>query len=205
MGSNELHVISNGILSFREMSAVIKEIQHQIDYFHIREKGKTAKDVFDGIHYLLERGFPLEKLVVNSHIDAAIVSSVKRVQLGYQSIPAAALKNAFPDMHAGCSVHSAVEAKQAILSGADSLLYGHIYSTESKRAKDPRGIRGLAELTEISSLPVIAIGGISPEHVPEIIETGAKGIAVMSGIWKSKNPGRAAEKYRLALEKGDKG
>ena len=54
------------------------------------------------------------------------------------------------------------------------------------------------------SIPLIAIGGITPENTKEIVQKGVAGIAVMSGILLSADPKETVKKYRAILDKGDK-
>ncbi|MCD7035215.1 thiamine phosphate synthase [Metabacillus sp. GX 13764] len=195
----EFHVVSNGKLMFAEAGEMLKKIEPYIDYFHIREKEKSAKELFDGLEFLLEQGFPAEKLVINDRCDAALAAGIQRVQLGGGSLPISRVKQVMPSLHAGCSVHSPEEAAAAINDGADSLLYGHIFQSNSKKGLEPRGVLGLAEIVLHSAVPVIAIGGITPLHVKEVIKAGASGIAVISGIWNSETPVKAATEYRKML------
>jgi thiamine-phosphate diphosphorylase len=86
------------------------------------------------------------------------------------------------------------------LQGADYLTFGHVYETSSHPAHAPRGLDLLASIAKVAPIPVIAIGGITPKRVPEILATGALGIAVMSGILQAAEPAVAAQTFRAALD-----
>lgn len=49
-------------------------------------------------------------------------------------------------------------------------------------------------------MPVIAIGGITPARVAEVVAAGAAGVAVLGGIWHEPDPVAAADRYLRALE-----
>ncbi|MGE3797554.1 MAG: sulfur carrier protein ThiS, partial [Thermomicrobiales bacterium] len=98
----------------------------------------------------------------------------------------------------GRSVHSPESA--VAIDGVDYVVAGHVFETGSKAGSQPLGVEGLAAIVAASSAPVLAIGGITPDRVQAVLETGAHGIAVMSGIVSAEDPARAAEAYRAALQ-----
>lgn len=100
----------------------------------------------------------------------------------------------------GVSVHSVEEARYAEAKGADYLVAGHIYPTACKEGLAPRGLSYLKSICDSVSLPVIAIGGIQPRHVPDVIKQGAEGIAVMSTINRAVNPVQRVFEYQAALK-----
>lgn len=194
----QLHLISDGSFSKQHLQ-IVKRIQVEIDYLHIREKNKTAKDILEIIGALENIGFPLEKIIVNDRVDIAMIKQCAGVQLAYHSPSISLVKESFPKLKAGKSVHSLPEAEQAQQEGADYVLYGHIYSSKSKVNQPPRGLAELQEITNALSVPVYAIGGITPERTKEVTVAGAASIAVMSGIWQAQNPVQIAKLYRQVL------
>lgn len=130
---DELHVISNGQMTFEELANVAMQIESEIDYLHIREREKSTKELYEGVESLLKRGFPASKLVMNDRIDVAILLHIPRVQLGYRSADVKSVKEKFSYLHVGYSVHSLEEAIIAFKNGADSLVYGHVFSTDCKK------------------------------------------------------------------------
>ncbi len=100
----------------------------------------------------------------------------------------------------GRSVHSAAAATAA--AGADYLLAGTLFATASKPGVAPIGLSGLREIVAASWEPVYAIGGIRAERVPEILATGAVGVAVIGAIADADDPERAAASLRAAIDQG---
>lgn len=92
----------------------------------------------------------------------------------------------------GVSVHSVPEAVTAEKCGADYLLAGHIYQTDSKKGVAPRGISFISEVKANVTIPVVAIGGITPTNVEEVLTAGADGVAVMSYIMQASDARNAA-------------
>jgi thiamine biosynthesis protein ThiS len=97
------------------------------------------------------------------------------------------------------STHSLVGARRS--ANVDYLIAGHVFGTNSKPGLDPLGVDRLAGIAAAAPAPVIAIGGITPDRVREVMAAGAFGIAVLSGINAAEDPGLAASHYKRALER----
>jgi thiazole tautomerase (transcriptional regulator TenI) len=198
---NELHVISNGHMSFEELVNVAMQIESEIDYLHIREREKSTKELYEGVESLLGKGFPASKIVINDRIDIAILLNIPRVQLGYRSADVRLVKEKFSYLHVGYSVHSLDEAIVAFKNGADSLVYGHVFPTDCKKGMPARGLEEIAHMASCLSIPITAIGGITPENTGDVLTNGVSGIAVMSGIISSSNPYSKAKSYKESIRK----
>lgn len=85
----------------------------------------------------------------------------------------------------GVSIHSPEEAKSAERLGASYIIAGHIFSTDCKKDLPPRGLHFLQEVCESVSIPVYAIGGITPENVMQVKQAGAADVCVMSGMMQN--------------------
>jgi thiamine biosynthesis protein ThiS len=103
-----------------------------------------------------------------------------------------------PDAVIGRSVHGPDGASRA--AGANYLLAGHVYPSRSKPGLPPLGLFGLAAIIAAAPCPVLAIGGITPERVAEVIRTGAHGVAVIGAIAEADDPYAAAAALRSALD-----
>ncbi|PPA70974.1 thiamine phosphate synthase [Jeotgalibacillus proteolyticus] len=170
-------------------------VHNSVDSFHIRDKNATAAQLLAYVDELLKKGLPASKLVINDRVDVALSRDLS-VQLAYHSLPLKEVKAIHPTIKAGVSVHSAEEAEQAAKDGADYVIFGHIFETESKPGVEPRGLETLRSVVQACSVPVIAIGGIKPSHIPLIQQTGAAGAALLSGVMQAEEPLKAIEDYR---------
>lgn len=196
-----LHVISTGQQSREELVNISKTIHPYIDMLHIREKSWTGAELIKTVDELTAAGIPLRKLCINDRADIACMKHVRGVQLGHLSAPVGLVKERFPSLTIGSSVHSMQEARLACDEGADFLLYGNVYETTSKPGKQGTGIVDLEDIVLNIPLPIIAIGGITPGRVQDIVRTGAKGIAILSGIFLSEDPLEAVRAYYKAIHK----
>ncbi len=148
---------------------------------------------------LLLAGVPSSKLVINDRVDVALAACAAGVQLAWHSLPLSAAHAAAPALRLGKSVHSVQEAEEAGRQGADFCLFGHVFPSVCKPGQQERGLAQLADAARVCSIPLIAIGGITPANTGLVIRQGAAGIAVMSGICSAKDPLAAAHAYRTAV------
>ncbi|SDM82715.1 thiazole tautomerase TenI [Sediminibacillus halophilus] len=195
MRNGELHIVSTGNQQPEEFAKIAGDIHPYITAIHIREKHKTAKEIYQMIKRLLDNQVPASKIIVNDRLDVAHVMKVCGVHLAYHSLPVDEVKERFPDLRVGCSVHSLEEATLAQKQGADYAFFGHVFPTKSKPGLAPRGVEQLRSILSSVSIPVIAIGGIKPGNVNEVMEAGAKGVAVMSGVLEANQPLVKAKEY----------
>ncbi|UPK41708.1 thiamine phosphate synthase [Paenibacillus pabuli] len=199
--SFELHVVSSGTGDRDSFLNTAKDIWRWVDYIHIREKKLTPEQQMDWAQNLKTQGVPSNRIVMNGldqldqhalfggvHWGQAVIRRYDKDVLRIVDRP-----------RLGISVHSLEEAKVAEERGADYLFYGHVYHSSSKPNCEPRGLSALAEVCSNVSIPVIAIGGIGPEHIAAIRTAGARGAAVISTIWTNDRPELAAASLRQAI------
>jgi thiamine-phosphate pyrophosphorylase len=99
----------------------------------------------------------------------------------------------------GRSVHTAEGAFVAQGEAPRYLVAGPIFETRSHPGRAPTGLNLIREITPIASVPVIGIGGIKPENARDVMQAGAKGVAVISAILGSDSPRAAAQRMREAF------
>ncbi|HET6384022.1 MAG TPA: thiamine phosphate synthase [Armatimonadota bacterium] len=100
----------------------------------------------------------------------------------------------------GRSIHSLLAAIRAADEGMDYLIAGSIYETSSHPGAASQGIDFLRRVCQAVPIPVLAIGGITPQRAPECLSAGAIGVAVRSPILTAGDPEHAAREYRRALD-----
>jgi thiamine-phosphate pyrophosphorylase len=140
-------------------------------------------------------------LVVNDRVDVALAVGADAVQRAHTSLPVEDIRAvAGRRLRIGVSVHSLEDAVDAELKGADWVTYGPVYDTPSKRPYGaPQGLERLATVARGLRIPVIAIGGITPERVKEVRRAGAHGVAAISSILAAESPAGATRRFLEAL------
>ncbi len=82
----------------------------------------------------------------------------------------------------GASCHSVEDALEAQALGCTYITAGHIFATDCKKGVPPRGLAFLREVCRSVSIPVYAIGGINEKNYLQVLQTGAAGACIMSGL-----------------------
>ena len=137
-------------------------------------------------------------LIVNDRVDIALTSGARGIQLTSRSMTPADARICAPTLAIGASVHSATDASDAVTAGARWLVAGHVFETESHPGEQGRGSDFIGQLARDHAIPVIAIGGVRPEHVAPLRKSGAYGVAVIRGVWHASDAGTAVIDYLSA-------
>ncbi|WP_042349971.1 thiamine phosphate synthase [Bacillus massiliigorillae] len=191
----KLIAVTDDIHSIQELATNILQIKNTVDFVHIREKSKTTTQLIELLNLLHEQGMSKEKIVMNDRLDVALLMDIPNVHLPSHGLPVKKVREMFPRLTIGQSVHTVKEAQQAEIDGADYVLYGHCYETNSKKNKAPNGIETISLIKSKLTIPIFAIGGITPERVNELQHLHSDGIAIMSGIFSATSPFASAEQY----------
>jgi thiamine-phosphate pyrophosphorylase len=154
-----------------------------VDVVQVRERGledrallaiaKAVRLAIAGTH---------ARLVINERIDVALAAGADGVHLPGSSVTCGQARTIVADgFLVGRSVHSVADAIAAEgAGGCDYLVFGTVFESESKPAGHRvAGLGALAEVCAAVRLPVLAIGGITPARVPDVVKAGASGIAAI--------------------------
>lgn len=200
-----LYIITNRLLcGERTLTEVIKEVcRGGVKAIQLREKDLPAKSIFNlaqEIQQICKKNGV--KLLINDRFDIARAIRADGVHLTSKSLPVKIVrKHLSSSQLLGVSIHSLDEAKQAEDSGADFVLFGPVYHTPSKAAYgDPQGLTKLQEVTKSVSIPVFAVGGMTPGKAKECVESGAFGVAVISSVMRAQDISVTLESYENCLD-----
>jgi thiamine-phosphate diphosphorylase len=100
----------------------------------------------------------------------------------------------------GVSVHSVSDAARAAEGGADYLFVGTLFETASHPKAVVRGAEFVGEVAAHVEIPLVGIGGVTPERTIDVLASGGHGVAVMRGIWNAPSPSDAVHAYLDAIE-----
>lgn len=169
----------------------------------LRDKNKSGRELYKIGVKLKEITKKYKALfIVNDRLDIALAVGADGVHLGMNDLPiSVARKIAGNNFIIGASVSSPEEAVLAEKEGADYISAQSIFETSSKEDIKVIGLEGLKAIVKVSSLPVIAIGGIDKDNVRDVMKTGVKGIAVISAVVSKEDVRSATEELRrIVLE-----
>lgn len=139
-------------------------------------------------------------LIINDRIDIALLSRADAIHLPENGLPLNILKQYRKKLLFGKSTHSVESALRAEKDGFDYIIFGPIFKTSSKvKYGKPMGLRKLKKVCESVSIPVFAVGGITPERAKKCIDNGVYGVAVISALMKSDDLTRSIKEFKQAL------
>jgi thiamine-phosphate pyrophosphorylase len=163
---------------------------------HLRAPGASGRRVHGLAARLAELAAGTGSLLlVNDRVDVALAAGAHGVQLGRRGLsPADAWRIAGGKMLIGASVHDVDEGREAAAGGADFLLAGPVYPTATHPGQPGGGIRLIESVVGLG-IPVVAIGGVTPERAGELRRAGAAGMAAIRGIWDAPSPAEAVQRY----------
>jgi thiamine-phosphate pyrophosphorylase len=168
---------------------VAAQIKGGADVIQLREKTMSKREKLDlgrAIRNLTTHEGVL--FIVNDDLDLALILEADGVHLGQDDIPIQYARPLMKDKIIGISTHSLDQAREAIDSGADYIGIGPAFKTETKIKADPVvGVDLILEAEGLSSVPVIAIGGIGEENIDSLVSKGIKRVAIISDILCSKD------------------
>ncbi len=139
--------------------------------------------------------------IVNDRLDVALACGADGVHLGQEDLPARLVRPLCPPgFILGVSAGTLEEALKAEEDGADYVGLGPICPTGSKSDAGPAcGFDVIRDVKKRLSIPVIAIGGIGPGNVNDIIASGADGVAVISAVVSQDDVAGAAKRMRSLI------
>jgi len=124
-------------------------------------------------------------LIVNDRIDVALAAGADGVHLGQTDLPLREARRVVGTrLWIGVSTHNLAQVTLARAGGADYVGFGPVFVTRTKRNPDPvQGLTGLrAAVAVADGLPVVAIGGITPDQAPGVYATGAAAICAIGAV-----------------------
>lgn len=183
-----------------------------ITHFQLREKGDRALTGSALVDFALRcqqlcrnHGVPF---LINDLVHLACHIEADGVHVGQDDLAVNRTREMIgKNKLLGVSVHSLEEAQAAARNGADYVGMGPIFGTASKAdAKEPAGVKEiLAVKKDLPDLPIVGIGGITPDNAAQVWEAGVSGLAVISTIAEAEDiAGRVAALQPFCKEGGNR-
>lgn len=205
----QLYLVMGSVNTTRDPVEVLRQaIAGGITLFQFREKGTGALtgEARTALALRLrevcsQHGIPF---IVNDDVELAVAVEADGVHVGQDDADAALVRARIGEGRMlGVSAHSALEAHRAVQAGADYLGVGPMYPTRSKAdAHAVLGPAGMAELRAAGiAVPVVGIGGITPDTAAAVMAAGADGVAVISAIAGAADVHAAAAQLAAILRR----
>ena len=179
-------------------TAIEEALRAGVRMLQLREKGLKDRPLLAVAYKLREMTARFSaRLFINDRADIALCVGADGLHLGQVSVAPSVVRPILKEgMQIGVSTHSLQEATLAEQEGADFITFGPIYETPSKKAYGkPLGVEALKEVVQRVKVPVFAIGGIKTHNAQAVLDAGAKGIALISGILSEKDVYVATKRF----------
>lgn len=176
-----------------ELAAVgVKIIQY-------RSKSADARIMLQQAKELKMRMGSRAKLIMNDRADLCLAAEFDGVHLGQDDLlPESARQIIGTRRWLGVSTHNPEQVVKADRTSADYIAIGPVFATASKANPDPIvGLDGVRRARELTTKPLVAIGGINRQNCLSVIEAGADSIAVISDL--VRDPRKSAEEFLRIL------
>jgi thiamine-phosphate pyrophosphorylase len=163
----------------------------------IQYRNKTAdgRTMLSRARELKSRVGARSKLIMNDRADLCTAAEFNGVHIGQDDLsPQSVRRIVGPDRLLGVSTHNPEQVAQADRTSADYIAIGPVFTTASKANPHPIvGLAGVRRARELTSKPLVAIGGITRQNCSSVIQAGADSIAVISDL--VRDPRKSAEEF----------
>lgn len=195
-------IITKPKLSYDTVAEVFAE--EEIAFVQLREK-----HLCDRLLLIIARNLrqifknTKTRFIINDRVDIALLSDADGVHLGQEDVAYNdARKLLGNEKIIGISTHNLNQLSEALYVKPDYVGFGPIYTTTTKEKPDPVvGTSLLSEALYIATVPVVAIGGIFPENIDEVLKAGAKNICMVRYFMESKTKNELRERIQFVKQK----
>jgi len=201
-GLGRLHVLTD-TRGGRDAVAVVRAaLSAGAPVVQVRSKGGTDRELHelaDRVARLCDEAGAL--CVVDDRADIALAVGAGGTHLGAHDLPLAAARRVVGPSHLlGGTARDPQLARELVAQGADYLGVGPASATSTKSGlPDPLGVTAVGAVAAAVDVPVIAIGGVTVEHVPALLAAGVHGVAVVAAVSEAADPAAATRALLAAL------
>ncbi len=171
------------------------------DAIQLREKGLSDAELLTRARALVELCRRHEALcIVNDRPDVARLARADGVHVGQDDFDVASARRVVgPTRIVGKSTHTLEQARRAFGEEPDYVAVGPMFDSATKPQDHIAGPETLRAVAAETSLPLAAIGGITPDRVPAVVEAGASCLCVCAAIISNPQPKESAAAFKRAL------
>jgi thiamine-phosphate diphosphorylase len=168
----------------------------------LRDKEASAREMFEAAQACVKLTRAAgATLLINDRVDIALATDADGVHLGQDDLTVAEARALLgPQKIIGVSTHSLAQVEAALVTSANYIAVGPIFPTTTKANPDPVvGLELLRQARTLTSLPLVAIGGITLDTAAEVVGAGADSVAVISALYPLSTSLSLAENFAQAM------
>jgi len=190
-----LYVVTDARRAQGDLEAFLDAILGaRVDVVQLREKEAEAGDVLrwaETFRGAADRHGAL--FTINDRPDVAIAAGADGVHVGQNDLPVGVARRVVgDDLIVGLSTHAS-EEWDAAPPEADYLTAGPVWETPTKLGRPAAGLEHVRHAARSADRPWFAIGGITVENLPEVLEAGATRIVVVRAVTEAEDPASAVK------------
>ncbi|MFW5798047.1 MAG: thiamine phosphate synthase [Planctomycetota bacterium] len=204
LAGRDLYVLVTAALCSRDVLETVREIvEAGVELIQIREKDMPDRALLEHTRRVLDIAAPAGvPVLVNDNTAVARLAGAAGVHVGQNDLACRDIRTICGgDAVVGISAGSVDEARVAEADGADCLGTGPVFYTDTKKVERGLGTGHLVEVIRSVSIPVHAIGGITPENIDEVLEAGCASVAVCSAVISATDPGRVTARLKEKIDR----
>ena len=188
-------VTSQSLSAGRSTEAIVAAaLRGGVRLIQLREKELPLRDyvrLAENVRRMTREAGAL--LIINDRVDVALGVDADGVHLGQDDFPVGEARNLGPDLIIGASTHSPAEAHAAQAAGASYINIGPLFPTRTKAWSGAfLGWEGLRAVQAAAAIPFTVMGGIKREHIPGLVQSGVRTIALVTAVTAAPDPEQAA-------------
>jgi thiamine-phosphate pyrophosphorylase len=139
--------------------------------------------------------------IINDDLHLAKKISADGIHLGQHDVKLKTARESLGSKIIGVSCYNDLSrAISAEEQGADYVAFGSVFTSVTKPDANKVSIELLQEAKKILTIPIVAIGGITPENGKQLVDVNVDYLAVISGLYAAENIVNTANSYKLLFE-----
>ncbi len=155
----------------------IERLGDTIDFLQVREKDLAGRRLASLVRRILQAAHPSLRVLVNDRADVALAAGAHGVHLRANAPSPEYFLSLSPGFIVSVACHSVADVVRASAARADMALLAPVFP--APRKGPALGLDVLAESAQLSSIPVLALGGVTADRVPLCAAAGAAGFAAI--------------------------
>jgi len=182
----------------RPLPEVLREaLEGGVTLVQLRDKVRPPSELFNEALLLRDICHAYDvPFIVDDHVELARDVEADGVHVGQEDMdPAHARQLIGEEMILGLTAFTEEHIRAVDPDVVDYIGTGPVYATQTKPDKTVLGPEGLAGLVALSPVPVVGIGGITPENAGAVIKAGANGVAMMRAVSEAVHADQAARAF----------
>ncbi len=193
-------IITKPTLSYSKVAEIC--VENEIKMLQLREKNMPDRKLLSIAKNIksIVKGSKTN-FVINDRPDISVLCDADFLHLGQEDLAIEeARKIVHQNMHIGLSTHSILQAKKSLTKNPDYIGFGPVFPTPTKAKSDAAvGTNKLLKVLQFVNIPVVAIGGIFPENIKQVMKSGAKNFAMVRYFMETKDLDKRIKKIKSII------